>query len=212
MTTFSKLESSINKKIRLFTHLNVREDSHTLYGFFKIEERKVFRLLISVSGVGASTGMMILSSLSSSEINQAISSEDINKLKSIKGIGLKSAQRIIIDLKDKIKEVEIIENNFNDNNNIKKNQALSALETLGFSAKQSNKILDNILNESPDISVEELIKLSLKNFDVAYLRTYFLSIFLLFLVDLLSLRTQILLIFHTTMVCGLMSLIIYRIV
>ena len=108
--------------------------------------------------------MMILSSLSSSEINQAISSEDINKLKSIKGIGLKSAQRIIIDLKDKIKEVEIIENNFNDNNNIKKNQALSALETLGFSAKQSNKILDNILNESPDISVEELIKLSLKNF------------------------------------------------
>ena len=164
LTTFSKLESSINKKIKLFTHLNVREDSHTLYGFFKIEERKVFRLLISVSGVGASTGMMILSSLSSSEINQAISSEDINKLKSIKGIGLKSAQRIIIDLKDKIKEVEIIENNFNDNNNIKKNQALSALETLGFSAKQSNKILDNILNESPDISVEELIKLSLKNF------------------------------------------------
>ena len=164
LTTFSKLESSINKKIKLFTHLNVREDSHTLYGFFKIEERKVFRLLISVSGVGASTGMMILSSLSSSEINQAISSEDINKLKSIKGIGLKSAQRIIIDLKDKIKEVEIIENNFNDNHNIKKNQALSALETLGFSAKQSNKILDNILNESPDISVEELIKLSLKNF------------------------------------------------
>ena len=83
--------------------------------------------------------MMILSSLSSSEINQAISSEDINKLKSIKGIGLKSAQRIIIDLKDKIKEVEIIENNFNDNNNIKKNQALSALETLGFSAKNRTK-------------------------------------------------------------------------
>ena len=164
LTTFSKLESSINKKIKLFTHLNVREDSHTLYGFFKIEERKVFRLLISVSGVGASTGMMILSSLSSSEINQAISSEDINKLKSIKGIGLKSAQRIIIDLKVKIKEVEIIENNFNDNHNIKKNQALSALETLGFSAKKSSKILDNILNESPDISVEELIKLSLKNF------------------------------------------------
>ena len=77
---------------------------------------------------------------------------------------MKSAQRIIIDLKDKIKEVEIIENNFNDNHNIKKNQALSALETLGFSAKKSSKILDNILNESPDISVEELIKLSLKNF------------------------------------------------
>ena len=162
LTTYSNLRESDTCK--LYSHIVIKEDSHTLYGFFKIEERKVFRLLISVSGVGASTGMMILSSLSSSEINQAISSEDINKLKSIKGIGLKSAQRIIIDLKDKIKEVEIIENNFNDNNNIKKNQALSALETLGFSAKQSNKILDNILNESPDISVEELIKLSLKNF------------------------------------------------
>ncbi|OUV55787.1 MAG: Holliday junction branch migration protein RuvA [Flavobacteriales bacterium TMED113] len=164
LTTFSKIESSINKKIRLVTHLHVREDSHTLYGFFERDERRIFRLLISVSGVGASTGMMILSSLNPIEINQAISSEDINTLKSIKGIGLKSAQRIIIDLKDKIKEVEIVENNFIDNNNIKKNQALSALETLGFSAKQSNKILDKILNEAPDISVEELIKLSLKNF------------------------------------------------
>jgi len=164
LNTFSKIESFSGKKIKIFTHLHIREDAHTLFGFFEKEERKVFRLLISVSGVGASTGMMILSSLNPFEISQAISLEDINTLKSIKGIGLKSAQRIIIDLKDKIKDVDAIENNFSDNHNIKKKQALSALETLGFSAKQSNKVLDKILSESPDISVEELIKLSLKNF------------------------------------------------
>ena len=164
LNTFSKIESLSIKKLKIFTHLHIREDAHTLFGFFEKEERKVFRLLISVSGVGASTGMMILSSLNPFEINQAVSLEDINTLKSIKGIGLKSAQRIIIDLKDKIKGVDAIENNLSDNHNIKKKQALSALETLGFSAKQSNKVLDKILSESPDISVEELIKLSLKNF------------------------------------------------
>tara|TARA_B100001250_G_scaffold370143_1_gene354105 strand:- start:1057 stop:1644 length:588 start_codon:yes stop_codon:yes gene_type:complete len=164
LTTFSKVESYIDKKIQLFTHLHIREDAHTLYGFFEKEERKVFRLLLSVSGVGASTSMMILSSLNSHEISQAIALEDINTLKSIKGIGLKSAQRIIIDLKDKIKHIETAVNNISDNHNIKKKQALSALETLGFSAKQSNKVLDQILAENPDISVEELIKLSLKNF------------------------------------------------
>ena len=164
LTTFSKLESNADNKIKLFTHLHIREDAHTLYGFFAQEERKIFRLLLSVSGVGASTSMMILSSLNSFEISQAIALEDINTLKSIKGIGLKSAQRIIIDLKDKIQDINTKENNFSDNHNINKKQALSALETLGFSAKQSNKILDQILAENPSISVEELIKLSLKNF------------------------------------------------
>ena len=164
LNTFSKIESFLGKKIKIFTHLHIREDAHTLFGFFEKEERKVFRLLISVSGVGASTGMMILSSLNPFEISQAISVEDINTLKSIKGIGLKSAQRIIIDLKDKIKDIHVVENNLPDNHNIKKKQALSALETLGFSSKQSNKVLDKILSENPDISVEELIKLSLKNF------------------------------------------------
>ena len=164
LNTFSKIESLSIKKLKIFTHLHIREDAHTLFGFFEKEERKVFRLLISVSGVGASTGMMILSSLNPFEISQAVSLEDINTLKSIKGIGLKSAQRIIIDLKDKIKGVDATENNLSDNHNIKKKQALSALETLGFSAKQSNKVLDKILSESPDTSVEELIKLSLKNF------------------------------------------------
>jgi len=164
LTTFSKLESCLDNKIKLFTHLHIREDAHTLYGFFEKEERKIFRLLLSVSGVGASTSMMILSSLNSFEITQAIALEDINTLKSIKGIGLKSAQRIIIDLKDKIKDVNTKDNNLTDNHNINKKQALSALETLGFSVKQSNKILDQILAENPSISVEELIKLSLKNF------------------------------------------------
>ena len=164
LTTFSNLESRLDSKIKLFTHLHIREDAHTLYGFFEKEERKIFRLLLSVSGVGASTSMMILSSLNSFEITQAIALEDINTLKSIKGIGLKSAQRIIIDLKDKIKDVNTKDNNLIDNHNINKKQALSALETLGFSVKQSNKILDQILAENPSISVEELIKLSLKNF------------------------------------------------
>jgi len=164
LTTFSKVESCKDDRIKIFTHLHIREDAHTLFGFFEKEERKVFRLLLSVSGVGASTGMMILSSLNPSEISQAIAQEDINTLKSIKGIGLKSAQRIIIDLKDKIQNVEITVNNLSDNHNIKKKQALSALETLGFSVKQSNQVLDQILVEKPDISVEELIKLSLKNF------------------------------------------------
>ena len=164
LTTFSKVESYVDNKIQLFTHLHIREDAHTLYGFFEKEERKIFRLLLSVSGVGASTSMMILSSLNSHEISHAIATEDINTLKSIKGIGLKSAQRIIIDLKDKIKDIATTVNNIPDNHNIKKKQALSALDTLGFSAKQSNKVLDQILSENPNISVEELIKLSLKNF------------------------------------------------
>ena len=164
LTTFSKVESYADNKIQLFTHLHIREDAHTLYGFFEKEERKIFRLLLSVSGVGASTSMMILSSLNSHEISHAIATEDINTLKSIKGIGLKSAQRIIIDLKDKIKDIATTVNNIPDNHNIKKKQALSALDTLGFSAKQSNKVLDQILSENPNISVEELIKLSLKNF------------------------------------------------
>ena len=164
LTTFSKVESYVDNKIQLFTHLHIREDAHTLYGFFEKEERKIFRLLLSVSGVGASTSMMILSSLNSHEISHAIATEDINTLKSIKGIGLKSAQRIIIDLKDKIKDLVTTVNNISDNHNIKKKQALSALDTLGFSAKQSNKVLDQILSENPNISVEELIKLSLKNF------------------------------------------------
>ena len=163
LNTFSKLNKIENNDCKILTHLHVREDSHTLFGFFDQEERKIFLMLLSVSGIGASTAMMILSSLNSNEIRMAILKEDLVTLKSIKGIGMKSAQRIIIDLKDKITDLQLKQGDvIIQNDNIKRNEALSALETLGFSAKEINKVLDNILSENPDISVEQVIKMSLK--------------------------------------------------
>ena len=163
LNTFSKLNKIENNDCKILTHLHVREDSHTLFGFFDQEERKIFLMLLSVSGIGASTAMMILSSLNSNEIRMAILKEDIVTLKSIKGIGMKSAQRIIIDLKDKMTDLQLNQGDvLIQNDNIKRNEALSALETLGFSAKEINKVLDNILSENPDKSVEQVIKMSLK--------------------------------------------------
>ena len=163
LNTFSKM-SNVNKEgCKILTHLHIREDAHTLFGFFEQEERKLFLMLLSVSGIGASTAMMILSSLSSNEIRMAILKEDIVTLKSIKGIGMKSAQRIIIDLKDKMTDLQIGNVDIlNVNNNNKRNEALSALETLGFSIKDINKVLDGVLSENPDASVEQVIKMSLK--------------------------------------------------
>ncbi len=163
LNTFSKLNKIENNDCKILTHLHVREDSHTLFGFFDQEERKIFLMLLSVSGIGASTAMMILSSLNSNEIRMAILKEDLVTLKSIKGIGMKSAQRIIIDLKDKMTDLQLNQGDvIIQNDNIKRNEALSALETLGFSVKDINKVLDNILSENPDLSVEQLIKMSLK--------------------------------------------------
>ena len=163
LNTFSKLNKIEKNDCKILTHLHVREDSHTLFGFFDQEERKIFLMLLSVSGIGASTAMMILSSLNSNEIRMAILKEDLVTLKSIKGIGMKSAQRIIIDLKDKMTDLQLNQGDvIIQNDNIKRNEALSALETLGFSAKEINKVLDNILSENPDISVEQVIKMSLK--------------------------------------------------
>ena len=163
LNTFSKIDKDKTSAYTILTHLHVREDAHTLYGFCDQEERKIFLMLLSVSGIGASTAMMILSSLSSNEIRMAILKEDIVTLKSIKGIGMKSAQRIIIDLKDKMNDLKLSQTDlvFNDDNIIR-NEALSALETLGFSVKDINKVLDNILSENSDASVEQLIKMSLK--------------------------------------------------
>ena len=163
LNTFSKLNQTKIDDCKILTHLHVREDAHTLFGFFEQEERKIFLMLLSVSGIGASTAMMILSSLNSNEIRMAILKEDIVTLKSIKGIGMKSAQRIIIDLKDKMTDLQLNQGDLLiQNDNIKRNEALSALETLGFSVKDINKVLDNILSENPDLSVEQLIKMSLK--------------------------------------------------
>ncbi len=160
--TFSKFENTEKQINKFFTYLSVKEDSHTLYAFFDKIERDCFCLLLSVSGVGASTARMILSSLSPNELQRVIVNEDVNALKSVKGIGLKSAQRIIIDLKDKIALGTSVSMDFQGENNSVKQEALYALEKLGFSTKKMHPILDKIIYENDNLSVEELIKVALK--------------------------------------------------
>lgn len=157
--TFSQLSSDEN--IKLFTHLQVKEDSHTLFGFFTTIERAVFQQLISVSGIGASTARTMLSSLEPQQIQRAIISEDLVIIKSVKGIGLKTAQRVLIELKDKMLNLFNGEEIQAFSNNTIKEEALSALDVLGYSRKQSEKVIDNVIQSSPDSSVEALIKAAL---------------------------------------------------
>jgi Holliday junction DNA helicase RuvA len=160
--TFSQLGEDEN--IKLFTHLQIREDSHTLFGFFTPIERSVFRLLISVSGIGASIARTMLSSLEPQQIQRAIVTEDLNTIKSVKGIGLKTAQRVLIELKDKMMNLFEGEEIQSFANNTIKEEALSALEVLGYPRKQSEKVIDNIIQSAPESSVEELIKAALNKF------------------------------------------------
>lgn len=157
--TYSSLSSEEN--IKLFTHLQVREDAHILYGFFTVSERAVFRLLISVSGIGTSTARTMLSSLTPAEIQQAIAIEDVSTIQGIKGIGLKTAQRVIIELKDKIKNLQGTEEIPVPKSNTIKEETLSALEVLGYSRKASEKVVDKLIQGDPDRTVEELIKSAL---------------------------------------------------
>ncbi len=159
--TFSQLPQTENVKI--FTHLLVREDSHTLYGFSGVVEREIFKLLISVSGVGASIARTMLSSLSPTQVMESIAGNDIASIQSVKGIGAKTAQRVILDLKDKIIKVYGLESIYTVSSNTNKNEALSALETLGFARKQAEKVCDTIVKNFPDASVEMIIKQALKN-------------------------------------------------
>lgn len=161
LNTYSKI--SADELCLLHTHFVVREDAQLLYGFKEKSERELFRLLISVSGVGSATAMMILSSLSSLEIKHAIASGDVNTLKSVKGIGLKSAERIIVDLRDKIGKIEENDTNFSISNNTIKEEALSALIMLGFAKKPAEMVLNKIIATSTDITVEQLIKQTLKS-------------------------------------------------
>ena len=154
--TFSQINDGEN--IKLYTHLQVREDSHTLFGFNTTIERSVFLLLISVSGIGSSIARMMLSSLEPLQIQRAIISDDLNTIKSVKGIGLKTAQRVLIELKDKMLNLQVEGEIQNFGNNTIKDEALSALEVLGYTRKQSERILDSIIQSAPDSSVEELIK------------------------------------------------------
>ncbi|MEN8185738.1 MAG: Holliday junction branch migration protein RuvA [Bacteroidota bacterium] len=158
--TFSNLPDRENA--RLYTHLSIREDAHTLYGFYDKTEREIFKLLISVSGVGPSTAMTMLSSMTSEQIQQAIAHDDVATIKSVKGIGPKTAQRVILDLKDKILKTYDVTDDLSAGDNTIKNEALSALEVLGFQRKNSEKIIKKILQVSPDTNLEELIKQALK--------------------------------------------------
>ncbi len=159
LNTFSLLSDS--EAISLYTHLQVKEDSHTLFGFFDKSERNLFRKLISVSGIGASTARTMLSSLNPQEIQRAILTENVSTIQSVKGIGLKTAQRVIIELKDKVNLAdstgEISISGFNQN----REEALSALEVLGYNRKQTSKVVDELINNDPEISVEKIIKNSL---------------------------------------------------
>ena len=156
LNTFSSISSEEN--IQLFTHLQIREDAHILYGFFTVVERTVFRLLISISGIGTSTARTMLSSLTPNEIQQAIIAEDVPKIQGIKGIGLKTAQRVIIELKDKIKSLHGMEEIPTAKSNTIKEETLSALEVLGYSRKSSEKVVDNLIHGNPSITIEDLIK------------------------------------------------------
>jgi Holliday junction DNA helicase RuvA len=162
LNTFTKIGSS--EKCRLYAHLAIREDAHTLYGFADQEERLIFRHLISVSGVGASTARMILSSLSPAEVTGAIMTGNVPALKGIKGIGEKSAQRIIVDLKGKLGKDNMPSEFFTSTNNTAREEALSALVMLGFAKNVAEKALEKVMKtEEEGASVEQLIKQALKN-------------------------------------------------
>ena len=161
LNTFSSLPN--DEAVVLYTHLSIREDAHTLFGFINKTEREVFKLLISVSGVGPSIARTMCSSMTSEEIQNAIASENVALIQSVKGIGAKTAQRVIVDLKDKILKTFDIDEVSISKNNTNKDEALSALEVLGFHRKQSEKIVNAVLKETPDASVEKIIKLALKN-------------------------------------------------
>ncbi|MCH4821947.1 Holliday junction branch migration protein RuvA [Gramella lutea] len=158
--TFSLIPDS--EAISLYTYLQVKEDSHTLYGFVEKSEREIFKLLISVSGVGTSTARVMLSSLQPGEVTEAIASGDVPTIQSVKGIGAKTAQRVILDLKDKVLKVMGEEEVFVSQNNTNKEEALSALEILGYNRRQAGKVVDKIVKTEPESTVESIIKLALK--------------------------------------------------
>ncbi|MCL5245738.1 Holliday junction branch migration protein RuvA [Cellulophaga sp. 20_2_10] len=159
--TLSKVSDA--ESIQLFTHLQVKEDSHTLFGFAEKSEREIFRLLISVSGIGSSIARTMLSSLSPAQVRDAIASGDVATIQSVKGIGAKTAQRVILDLKDKVLKIYDIDEVSTSSNNTNKEEALSALEVLGFARKQAEKTVDKVVSQDSTLSVENIIKLALKN-------------------------------------------------
>jgi Holliday junction DNA helicase RuvA len=166
LTTYTYLsrhqEISSENVCKIYIYQIVREDALLLYGFYDLKERDMFKQLIGVSGIGANTSRLILSSLTPEQLAQSVGSEDVNQLKKIKGIGAKSAQRIIIDLKDKIGKPDEKQTMTETHESTVKDEALSALLTLGFSKKGADTVLDHILSDEKQLSVEELVKEALK--------------------------------------------------
>lgn len=160
LQTYSTIRG--HETISLLVEEILREDSHTLFGFHTREEREMFRLLISVSGIGPNTARMMLSSLATPDIRRAIQTDNVNLLKSVKGVGIKTAQRVIIDLRDKLSKTEEASGFFPAQGNTSRDEALSALVMLGFGRNESVKALDQILKDAPLTGPEELVKLALK--------------------------------------------------
>ncbi|MDH5413679.1 MAG: Holliday junction branch migration protein RuvA [Flavobacteriaceae bacterium] len=161
LNTYSKIPDI--EAIKFYTYLSIKEDAHTLFGFVDKVEREVFKLLISVSGVGTSIARTMLSSMTPEQVQHAIASEDVATIQSAKGIGAKTAQRLIIDLRDKIVKTYQLSEDSNQSNNTIKEEALSALEVLGFSRRQIEKLVQKIIQEAPDTTLENIIKQALKN-------------------------------------------------
>ncbi|OIQ29420.1 MAG: Holliday junction DNA helicase RuvA [Bacteroidetes bacterium MedPE-SWsnd-G2] len=159
--TFSQIPDTEN--LKLFTYLLVREDAHTLYGFSSVAEREIFKLLISVSGIGANTARMMLSSLSPKQVREGIAMGDVALIQSIKGIGAKTAQRVILDLKDKVIKVYDLDEMSMVESNTNKDEALSALEVLGYTKKQAERVVDKVISNNSEANVETIIKEALKN-------------------------------------------------
>jgi holliday junction DNA helicase RuvA len=160
--TYARIESL--EQVKLLTHLYIKEDSHTLFGFAEELERRLFRHLISVSGIGPSTAQIMLSSLQPEDIRMAILQENLDQFQRIKGIGKKTAQRIILDLKDKLtREPDEVIPELRGSDNTKKEEALSALIALGFNRLQAQKVLQKVIQDQPElVKVEDLIKVALR--------------------------------------------------
>lgn len=161
LNTSQKLQQG--RECLLYTQQIIREDAHLLFGFYEKAEKEMFNLLISVNGVGAVSAMILLSSLDLAEISRAILSGNSGVLQKVKGVGAKTAERIIIDLRDKVQKFEFAEGETPLMDNKVKEEALSALEVLGIPRKTSEKIMDKVLKQAPETSTEELVKQVLKN-------------------------------------------------
>ena len=161
LNTFSAIPDQ--EELRIYTFLQVREDAHTLYGFWTLAEREIFRLLLSVSGIGSSIARTMLSAMTPQQVCEAIATGNVPAIQAVKGIGGKTAQRVILDLRDKILKIYELDEVSHTTNNTNKEEALSALEVLGFGIKQSEKAVDAVLKQDPSLSVEGIIKLALKN-------------------------------------------------